>query len=142
MKKWESNAARQPGRTEIVPTELELAALDDLGPLTRSAIQNAPLGTLAYSIVSQVVDLNEKIEAENVERAARDVPLRPYLDPRDPNLDARLAQGVVGYNYQLLISDNVDPDAARSGVVPLRSQPSPRSVREQRRAMRGARRWR
>ncbi len=140
MRKRGSNAARQPGRNEGVPVEIEMAALDDLGPRARAAICNAPLGTLAVSIVSQVVDVNNKIEAENEQRAALGLPLRPYLDPREPGLDANLAAGIINYNFKLLCLDRPEEDA-RSGIIPLRPRPSPKSMREQHKAMRGARRW-
>jgi hypothetical protein len=140
IRKRGSNAARQPGRNEGVPVEIEMAALDDLGPRARAAICNAPLGTLAVSIVSQVVDVNNKIEAENEQRAAAGLQLRPYLDPKEPRLDANLAAGITDYNFRLLCIDRPVEDA-RSGVIPLRPRPSPHSVREQRKAMRGARRW-
>lgn len=142
MQQRGSNASRQsqPGVNAGVPAVLELAALDDLGPLTRAAICNAPLGVLAYSIVSQVVGVNDKIHAENIQRAALDMPLRPYLDPKDPRLDFNLAKGVKQHQFNLLAADRT-PEDAQMGLVPLRGRPSPKSMREQRKAMRGTRRW-
>lgn len=141
MRKRGSNAVRQPGRNEGVPVELELAALDDLGPRARSAVCNAPLGVLAFSIVSQIVDMNDKIEAENNERASKGLPLRQYLDPKHPDLDARLANGVISNQVELLRTERSNIDAT-AGVRPLRARPSAKSVREQRRSDRASRRVR
>lgn len=136
-----SNAISQPGRNELIPVEHELAALDDLGPKTRYAIVNAPLSVLAVSIVSQIIDVNDKIEADNHKRAEQGLPLRSYLDPRHPDLDERLANGVVRTQFELLNTERQIEDAA-AGCRPLVGRMSPRTAREQNRAMRGARRWR
>lgn len=131
-----SNAINQPGRNAAIPAVLEMAALDDLGPKTRWAIRNGPLEILAYSITSQIVELNDKIELENQERAAAGRPLRPYADPKDPALDARLAQGVLSQQYQLLVGDGIASQDALDGCRPLQSKPSPKTMRERRRTER------
>lgn len=131
-----SNAINQPGRSAGVPAVLEMAALDDLGPKTRWAIRNSPLPILAYSITAQIIELNDKIESENAERADRGLPLRPYADPKDPRLDERLAQGVMQTQAQLLLDDGVQIQDVQSGMKPLISRPSPKTMRERRRSAR------
>lgn len=130
-----SNAITQPGRNELIPIEHELAALDDLGPKTRYAIVNAPLSVLAVSIVSQIIEVNDKIEVENQQRAAQGLPLRRYLDPRNPDLDARLANGVMTSQFDLLHTERQVEDAM-AGVRPLVGRMSPRTAREQRKVRR------
>lgn len=141
LKRGSNSGVGTPGRHESVLGVLEMAALEDLGPKTRYALANAPLKILATSIVSQIIDINNKIEAENAEREARELPLRPYVDPKDPALDARLAQGVVSNQFELLHRDR-SIDEAMAGVVPLRAKPNPKSAREQIKAARLARRAR
>jgi hypothetical protein len=131
-----SNAINQPGRSAGVPAVLEMAALDDLGPATRWAIRNSPLPILAYSITSQIVELNDKIEGENEVRAARGLPLRPYADPKDPRLDERLAQGVLQTQAKLLLDEGVQIQDVQAGMKPLVSRPSPKTLRERRRTQR------
>lgn len=131
-----SNAINQPGRSAGVPAVLEMAALDDLGPRTRWAIRNSPLPILAYSITSQFVELNDRIEKENQERAAAGRPLRPYVDPRDDELDRRIAKGVMESQAQLLLDDGVQIQDVNSGLKPLVSKPSPKTLRERRRGLR------
>lgn len=120
-----------PGRIDAVPTELELAALDDLGPQCRRIIDEGPLPTLAYSIISQVIEYNEKVEAENEKRARMGLPLQPYLDPREPRFDAMLATGVLEYSLKLMLEDRT-PEHAEMGLSPLKPKMSARTARERR----------
>lgn len=119
-----------------VPELLELAALEDLGPLTRRAICESPLPTLAYSIVSQVIEINDKIEAENMQRAERDLPQLKYVDPKEPELDRRLAIGVVENNFKMIAGDVELGDRAvewaKMGARPLVGIPSAKTARERR----------
>jgi len=114
-----------------VLTELELAALEDLGPLTRRAICYAALPTLAYSIVSQIIEFNDKIEAENLARAERGEQLKPYLDPKEPQLDLNLAKGIFQHNAQLILIDGTKDGAVDSMKI-LTPKLSARTARERR----------
>lgn len=133
------NARTQPGLQHAVPIELELAALEDLGPKARFAITNAPLGTLAYALIVQVMDRNDKIEAENVERAAKGLPLRPYVDPKEPVLDELFAKHILKFNFESLKVERSIEDSL-AGLKPMIGRQSPKSAREQRRAERASRR--
>jgi hypothetical protein len=130
-----------PGAQALVPGYMELASMEDLGPKTRAAIDHAPIKILATSIVSQIIDVNEKIYEQNITLAEEGKPQRPYLDPKSPDLDARLANGVLSHQVDLLHQDRSIEDAM-AGVIPLRARPSPKSMREQRRSERAARRAR
>lgn len=125
------------GSGMAVPEILELAALEDLGPLTRRAICEGPLPTLAVSIVEQIIAVNDQIEAENKLREARGIPLRGYVDPKHPELDRRFAIGVVENNFKLIASDKGLGDRAldwaKMGVKPLIGRPSAKTARERRR---------
>lgn len=140
LRRGSNSGIGTPGAHALVLGEEEVAAMEDLGPKTRHAIDNAPLKMLATSIVSQVIDINDKIYEENQQRAQQGLPQRRYLDPKDPQLDENLARGVISYNLDLLQRDRSIGDAM-AGVIPLHGRPSPKSIREQRKAMRGARRW-
>ena len=132
-----SNGANVPAdRHARVSGVLEMAALDDLGPLTRRAICESPLPTLACTIVSQIIELNDKIEAENKLRAERDMPQRAYVDPKHPDLDRRLAAGVFQNNYMIILNDpelEHAEDHARMGIKPLVPKLSAKTARERRR---------
>jgi hypothetical protein len=124
------------GHSMAVPEPLELAALEDLGPLTRRAICESPLPTLAVSIVEQIIDINDKIEAENKLRQERGLPLRGYVDPKNPELDRRLAIGVVENVFKIIAGDEELGDRAldwaKMGVRPLIARPSSKTARERR----------
>lgn len=119
MLKRGNNARRQPGDHAAIPVEIEMAAMEDLGPLTRHAICNAPLGILATPMVDQITAKNDEIEVENRRRAAAGAPLLAYLDPQDPRLDAFIADSVVKLNYELLLKER-EPIDALAGIKPLR----------------------
>lgn len=124
------------GNAMAVPEVLELAALEDLGPLTRRAICESPLPTLAVSIVEQVIAVNDKIEAENKLRAERGLPQRGYIDPKHPELDRRFAIGVVENNFKIIAGDQELGDRAldwaKMGCRPLIGRPSAKTARERR----------
>lgn len=137
-----SNTGNHSGVTGNVPAVLDLAALDDLGPSTRSVITSAPIKMLAYPVMMQIMDRNDQIEKENEAIvAAGGTHLKPYLDPKDPRLDEVIANGLLRYQLDLLAAER-EIEFATAGIIPLRARPSPKSMREQRRAMRGSRRWR
>lgn len=136
-----SNTGNHQGVMGAVPSVYDLAALDDLGPLTRSVIVNGPLKTLAYPVMKQIMDRNDKIEEQNQARQVAGLDPYPYLDPREPRLDELIANSVLQYQLELMSKDR-ELEFATAGIIPLRPRPSAKSVREQRRAMRGARRWR
>lgn len=130
-----SNGAAHPGQNGRIPTVLDLAALDDLGPQARAALVNAPLPILAYPVLKQVMDRNELIEQENIERAERGEKQKPYLDPNDARLDAFLADNILQYNVELLMKDR-GREFATAGVVPLKARYNPKTERDQRRLRR------
>lgn len=130
-----SNSGNAPGQHKLVLGIQEMAALEDLGPKTRHALTNAPLKIHAVSIVSQIIDVNDQIEAENHKRAAAGQPQRPYLDPKNPDLDARLANGVLQHNVELLSADRGIEEAIR-GVRPLKARYNPKTERDQRKLRR------
>lgn len=137
VRRLNNGRAAPADRTIAVPEVLELAALEDLGPLTRRAICESALPTLAYSIVAQIIDVNEKIEAENVEREKRGEPLRGYIDPKHPELDRRFAVGVVENNFKLIAGDvallgDRSVEWATMGIKPLVARPSAKTHRERR----------
>lgn len=134
-----NNARAVPAQAQTpvpIPMELEIAALDDCGPLTRRAICESPLPTLACSIISQIIELNDKIEEENKKRAALGHPLRPYVDPKHPDLDRRLALGVIENNARMIAGDVELGDRAlewaKMGIKPLIARPSAKTARERR----------
>lgn len=141
MRQQNSNALSEnnPGRVEGVPVELELAALDDLGPKARYAVCNGPLPVLAYSVVIQLIEHNNKIKTKNEQLEAAGLPLRPYLDAKDPALDEALAKGIMQNNLNLLATERSIEDSL-AGLRPMRGKPSAKSAREQLRTDRLSRR--
>lgn len=138
-----SNAlqANTPGRVERVPAQLEMAALEDLGPKTLRAIDHSPLPILAHSVVVQLIEANAKIEKINERLVAAGLPERPYLDAKHPALDEALAKGIMQDTLKLLASERSIDDAL-AGMKPLRGQMSAKTTRENARYKRQARRWR
>lgn len=126
-----SNGANVPGRVEAVLAEHEMAALDDLGPMCRHVLVNGPLSVLAVSIVSQIVEYNDKLEAENAEREKQGLPPKRYLDPKAQELDRKLAQGALQLQVNLMASDRAIEDA-KMGLKPLVARPSAITHRERR----------
>lgn len=130
-----SNTGSHPGTNGRVPAVYDFASLDDLGPETRAAIVNGPLAVLAYPVLKQILDYNEKAEQENEQRAAAGQPLKAYLDPKDPKLDAFLAKNVLRYNVDVMCKDR-ELEFALAGVVPLKPRYNPKTERDQRRLRR------
>ena len=125
-----------------VPVHEELAALQDLGPKCRYALTAGPMPILAAPIVMQLIEQNEKIEAENERRAAANMPLKRYLDPKDPQLDEALAKGILKCHLDTMLKDGIsDIERAMDGMKPLIGKRSPKSAREQAKADRLARRY-
>ena len=122
-----------------VPAHIEMAALEDLGPRARYALLNMPLPILAAPIISQIVEHNDKIEAENNKRFDLDLPQMPYLDPKHPAVDQKIAQSIVDMACGLLRLDSVPEIDVKASLRPLIGRPSPKSLREQRRARRKVR---
>jgi hypothetical protein len=118
-------------KIEKVPADHEMAALDDLGPMTRKVLVDGPLSILAVSIVSQIIEFNDNLAEENTVREQQGLPLRPYLDPKSPELDRRLALGALQLNVKLMAADRHEEDA-KMGLKPLVARPSARTARERR----------
>lgn len=123
-------------RKALVLEHEEMAALDDLGPLARRALQNGALNMLAVTAVSQIIELNDKIEARNHELAALGKPLLAYIDPKEPELDRKLAHAVIENNFSLIANDLELGDNAlewaKMSVKPLIGRPSAKTMRERR----------
>jgi hypothetical protein len=134
-----SNSSMGPQFSGTVLGVVEMAALEDLGPRTVHALKNLPLPMLAAPIVQQIVDYNEKIEAENNRRFELDVPQLPYIDPKNPEVDQKIAQSLVDMTCGLLRLDKIEEVDVKASLRPLVGRPSPRSLREQRRAQRKVR---
>lgn len=134
-----SNSTMGPQFSGKVPGVLEMAALEDLGPRAVHALKNLPLPILASPIIQQIVDYNEKIEAENNRRFELDVPQLPYIDPKNPEVDQKIAQSLVDMTCGLLRLDKIEEVDVKASLRPLVGRPSPRSLREQRRAQRKVR---
>lgn len=126
-----SNGANIPGRKGPALGSHEMAALDDLGPMTRKVLVDGPLSILASSIVSQIIEYNDKIEAENLELQKQGKPLKSYLDPKHPALDRKLAEGALALHVQMIATDRSIEDA-KIGLKPLVPKLSARSARERR----------
>ena len=126
-----SNGANVPGQRGLALASHEMAALDDLGPMTRKALVEGPLSIPATSIVSQIIEYNDKIELANEELARQGLPLKRYIDPKHPEIDRRLAEGALQLHVQLIASDRSIEDA-KMGLKPLVPRPSARSARERR----------
>jgi hypothetical protein len=112
-----NNAVGQGGMIATVHIRVELDAMEQLGPLTRAAIADAPFNVLAKPILDQIL-------------AIRPVPGRDdiRLDPKDPRLDACMADGVHKEAFKRLLVDRSEVDA-RSGVIPLRPRQNARRRR-------------
>lgn len=105
----------------------EMAALENLGRATRQAILDCPIKYSAASVLKEV----ERQEKELKIRMGPHV----QLDPKLPDLDRFLAREVMRQSIVIVAQDRSQQDALDS-VRPLRGKPSPKSIREQRRAMR------
>lgn len=128
--------------TGFAPIDEELAALQDLGPKCRHLLTHGPMPVLATPIVLQIIQQNDKIEAENERRAQANMPLRPYLDPKDPRLDDFLAQQLLKFHLDTMMKDGAATiDRAMDGLKPLVGKRSPKSAREQAKSDRLARRY-
>lgn len=134
-----SNASFNRNFIGGVPGSIEMAALEDLGPRAVHALKNLPLPMLATAIVSQIVEYNDKIAVENARRVETGFPQLRYLDPKDPALDAKIAQSAIDHICGLLRLDQVAEVDVKASLRPLVGTPSPRSLREQRRARRKVR---
>lgn len=124
-----------------IPVDIEMAALDDLGPRARGALLNLPLPILAAPIIAQIVEHNDKIEKENERRLTEGLllPQMPYIDPKHPMVDQKIAQSLVDMACGLLRLDHVAEIDVKASLRPLVGIPSAKSIREQRRAMRSVR---
>lgn len=137
-----SNASpRQHQFQGAIPVAIEMAALDDLGPRARGAILNLPIPILAAPVIAQIVEHNDKIEIENKRRHAEGwlLPQMPYLDPKHPVIDQKIAQSLIDMACGLLRLDNVAEIDVKASLRPLVGRPSAKSMREQRRAQRKVR---
>lgn len=105
----------------------EMEALESLGRATRQAILDAPIKFSAATVMMEIA----RQERELSVKYGREV----TLDPTMPDLDRFLASEVMRKSILIVAQDRSREDAM-SSIRPLRGKPSPKSVREQRRAMR------
>jgi len=130
-----SNGAGTLGRQGRVPVTLEMEALDDLGPQARSVIVNGPISLLAYPVIDQITYRNEAIEQENTSRALAGLPQKPYLNPREPRLDAAIAQALADQHLTVMMRDR-EPEFCEQGMKVLRPRRNPKTERYERRVRR------
>jgi hypothetical protein len=105
----------------------EMAALESLGRATRQAILDAPIKFSAATVLEEIA------RQEDILQLKMGHPVK--LDPTLPDLDRFLASEVMRMSITIVAQDRSREDAMDS-IRPLRGKPSPRSAREQRRAMR------
>lgn len=115
----------------IGTTDAEMAALEELGPLTRRAICDAPIRFSAVPILQQL----KEFEQEQLKKIPEEVRSRYRINFSDPALDAHVARGLVEESRRLLLKDCTEQDA-NLGVIPLVPKISVKSIREQRRSAR------
>lgn len=111
--------------------EDEMNAFDQLGPVTRDILHHSPIRYSAACLVKQLKD------AEAERRLQLPAHVRNFyrIDPRDPQIDVSVANGIKAQNLEVLLRDRSEHDA-NVGVVPLVPNISVKSIREQRRSLR------
>lgn len=109
----------------------EMAALESLGPLTRAAIANSPIRYCAFGILRQIRSTEEQIRNRFPPAAWH----RIHLDPKEPNLDLSIAEGLKQDSLMTIRRDRSEEDALL-GIKPMIPRYSVRSLREQRRTAR------
>lgn len=112
----------------------EMDALDQLGPMARQVIYDAPIRYSAGAVLKQLRDYEES-ERQKMPPEIRHL---VRLDPRDPRIDAAIAKGLVEDSIKTILKDRSEQDA-KSGVMPLIPKVSVKSIREQRRSLRKVR---
>jgi hypothetical protein len=112
----------------------EMNAMDQLGPLTRRAIHNAPIRYAALAIMMQIREVENQQRARFPEHVRHLV----HIDPKDPKLDANIAHGLREDSIATVLRDRSQFDAD-IGVKPIVAKVSVKSIREQRRSLRKVR---
>ena len=87
----------------------ELEAQDAFGPMTRQAIYDSPIAVLAWPMLQQIIEFNEKRAALNL----------PPVNPLDPMVDASIAKGVRDQAFTTILKDRSEQDA-RLAMKPIR----------------------
>lgn len=100
--------------TVIGTNEDEMAALEQLGPLTRRAIYESPVRYCASGILKQIEG------AEEAERKKYPEHMRHMVrfDPKNPQLDQHLAHGLIIESAKTLRKDRDEVDAIL-GIKPI-----------------------
>jgi hypothetical protein len=98
----------------------EVAAYEELGPVTRRMIDGCPMKILAYPIVQ---DIRKFEEEQRIKLKRPDL----TLNLQDPKLDSNIARGLLEKNFELMSKDN--PALAEMGLKPLVAKPSVRTAR-------------
>ena len=117
-----NNGHKETVRTFQVSAEVEFAAFDQLGPLTRQTLRDSPLPWLAYAIVKQIRDEEARLMAQMPEWQRSNF----HLDLKNPQLDRNIANGILQQSAQVLLRDR-SPEDTKLGMQPLRPRRTVRS---------------
>lgn len=115
MKDGVNNGYRKTVLTARVSSADEYEAYDQLGPCTRQVLRDSPLPWLAFAIVKQIRDEEDRIR-KNLPEWQRD---SFHIDMKDPRLDRNIAAGIMGQSMKVMQRDRSEEDA-RLGMQPLR----------------------
>lgn len=121
-------ATNDGGHSVIVligPTNLEMAALEQIGPKARRAIRDAPLRISAQPILQQL----KEFEQEQLKRIPPEVRQNYRMNFADPVFDEFVARGIREEARNMLMNDCSEQDA-NLGVTPLVAKISVKSLRE------------
>jgi hypothetical protein len=109
----------------------EMAALEQLGPLTRCAIYDSPIRFSAVPILQQL----REFEAEALKRIPQNKRHLYCINFAEPQFDRSIADGVLEEARKFILKDRSEYDA-NIGIKPLIARVSVKSLREQRRSAR------
>jgi hypothetical protein len=115
MKRGTNNGFRETVLTARVSGAEEYEAYDQLGPCTRQMLRDSPLPWLAFAIVKQLRDEEDRIR-QSLPEWQRD---SFHIDLKDPQLDRNIARGIMTQSMQVMQRDRSEEDA-RLGMQPLR----------------------
>lgn len=115
----------------------EMAALEQLGPVTRSAIANSPIRYAALPVLKQIKDFCDE-QLKMVAPEMREMYRRGRFNPQNPELDSFIAKGLIEDARKTILKDRSEHDA-QIGVVPLVPKITVKTLREQRRVARKVR---
>jgi hypothetical protein len=114
-----------PHGVAITPTQEELDAFDQLGPIARQAMRDSPIKWSAAAILQQVRDEEARIRATLPDGQKE---LFIGFDLQNPDFDRNIARGVAMQSIQIVAQDRSKEDALAS-IVPLRPRKLRRAYR-------------